>query len=314
MRDAETVTFGGSALDRAAHLRADTMEIARLLAQGDVLALWRGKVLAAASGGLVRLAADHPVLALAQPPIFLGLDEGRACFAADISAWQPETVTEASSFDPCAQSHPDVPADQAFVELRAMLTAVCAREAELAVTAKALISWHASHGFCAACGVATHPSQAGWQRHCPACHAAHFPRTDPVVIMLIIHDNSLLLGRNANWPEGMFSCLAGFIEPGETIEAAVRREVFEETGIRVGDVQYLASQPWPFPANLMIGCVGEALNTDITLDPNELEAALWVTREVMLDAMSGTHPVIKPARKGSIAQFLIANWLADSLD
>jgi NAD+ diphosphatase len=132
--------------------------------------------------------------------------------------------------------------------------------------------------------------------------------------MLITHGNRVLLGRGPTWPEGMYSLLAGFIEPGETIEAAVRREVFEESGVRVGAVGYLASQPWPFPASLMLGCRGEATSEAITLDPEELADARWVTREEMVSAFAGTHPLIKPSRKGAIARFLLENWLADRLD
>ncbi|MEO0917723.1 MAG: NAD(+) diphosphatase, partial [Pseudomonadota bacterium] len=157
-------------------------------------------------------------------------------------------------------------------------------------------------------------AMAGWQRDCPACGHHHFPRTDPVVIMLITHGNAVLVGRSPGWPEGMYSLLAGFVEPGETVEAAVRREVFEEVGVRVGPVRYLASQPWPFPASLMLGCAGDALSTDLTLDPNEIEDALWVSREEMAKAFSGTHPTILPARKGAIAHFLLRAWLADRLD
>ena len=149
---------------------------------------------------------------------------------------------------------------------------------------------------------------------CPACGAQHFPRTDPVVIMLITRGNSTLLGRSPGWPEGMYSCLAGFVEPGETIEAAVRREVFEEAGIRVGDVGYVASQPWPFPASLMFGCHGEALDEQIIIDPAELEDARWVTREEVADAFAGNRHDLLPARKGAIAHFLLRNWLANRLD
>lgn len=121
------------------------------------------------------------------------------------------------------------------------------------------------------------------------------------------------MGRSHAWPDGMYSLLAGFIEPGESLEAAVRREVFEEAGIRVGSVSYLSSQPWPFPASLMFGCEGKALTADINIDPNEIEDALWVSREEMLDVLEGVHPKLKPARRGAIAHFLIENWLADTL-
>jgi NAD+ diphosphatase len=131
--------------------------------------------------------------------------------------------------------------------------------------------------------------------------------------MLITHGNSVLVGRSHAWPEGMYSLLAGFVEPGETLEAAVRREVLEESGILVGAVSYLASQPWPFPASLMFGCLGTAMNKDITIDPKEIEDALWVSREDMLDVFEGVHPKIKPARKGAIAHFLLKNWLSDCL-
>jgi NAD+ diphosphatase len=132
--------------------------------------------------------------------------------------------------------------------------------------------------------------------------------------MLITHGNSVLMGRSPGWPEGMYSLLAGFVEPGETMEAAVRREVFEETGVRVGEVSYLASQPWPFPASLMLGCAGQAISRDITIDPSEIEDALWVTREEMMRIVAGEHASILPARKGAIAHFLLEHWLADRLD
>jgi NAD+ diphosphatase len=157
-------------------------------------------------------------------------------------------------------------------------------------------------------------AQGGWQRSCPTCGAQHFPRTDPVVIMLVTRGNSVLLGRSPGWPEGMFSLLAGFVEPGETIEAAVRREVLEETGVTCGAVNYLASQPWPFPASLMIGARTEATSSEIRIDPEELETALWVSREELVQAFAGQHPVIRPSRKGAIANFILRNWLADRLD
>ena len=132
--------------------------------------------------------------------------------------------------------------------------------------------------------------------------------------MLVTDGNRLLLGRSPGWPDGMYSLLAGFVEPGETMEAAVRREVAEETGVQIGAVGYLASQPWPFPASLMLGCRAEALTTEITLDPDELQDALWVSREDMVAVLAGSHPRIRPSRRGSIAKFIITAWLADHLD
>ncbi len=316
MRIAETVTFGGSGLDRHANLRRNPGGLAGALAGGTVLPVWRGKPLMKGEG-LAWVPADHPVLALAGPPVFLGLDGATARFAADVSNWSPEAgadAPEAGFFDATVQRHPAMTGDAGFAELRGVMTRLGAREAELVVTAKALLQWHRSHGFCSTCGAASLMAQGGWQRICPACGAQHFPRTDPVVIMLVTQGNSVLLGRSPGWPEGMFSLLAGFVEPGETIEAAVRREVHEETGITCGAVSYLASQPWPFPASVMIGARTEATSREIRLDPDELEAALWVTREELVQAFAGRHPVIQPSRKGAIANFILRNWLADRLD
>ncbi|NUB44720.1 NAD(+) diphosphatase [Fertoebacter nigrum] len=317
MRGAETVTFGGSGLDRAAERRGDAAAMAELWAAGQVLPIWRGKPLLAGPDVLGWLPPGHPVLAQGGDAVFLGLDDGVPRFATDVSDWSPEAGAEAvhaGFFDPSVQRHPALPDAHGFAELRGVMVALSAREAELAAMAKAVLQWHRSHGFCSTCGAASQMRNAGWQRGCPACGAQHFPRTDPVVIMLVTQGNAALLGRSPGWPEGMYSCLAGFVEPGETIEAAVRREVFEESGVVVGDVRYLASQPWPFPASLMIGCQGDAQGRAITLDPVELEDALWVTREEMVTVMAGQHPRIRPARKGAIAHFLIANWLADRLD
>jgi len=314
MKLAESVIFGGSGLDRAAHLRSDAGVMQTLRAEGRVLALWRGKPLVE-EDALVWLGSGHPVIGTAATSVFLGMDAGAACFAADVSAWEPDTETgDGGFFDATVQRHPDLPPTTGFAELRGLMTRLSPREAELAATAKAILTWHATHGFCAACGEASVATMAGWQRDCPACRSHHFPRTDPVVIMLVTRGNSVLLGRNENWPEGMFSLLAGFIEPGETIEAAVRREVQEEAGILCGPVRYLASQPWPFPASLMLGAQTEAQTEAITIDPAELQEALWVTREEMVEVMAGLHPRIKPTRKGAIAHFLLQHWLADQLD
>ena len=317
MKNAETVTFGGSGLDRAAHLRPNEANLAADTTARCIV-LWRGKLLLDHDGGpLTRLPLDHPVMADAGAVrVFLGEDENGPVVAVTLSGWNPvlAEADEMTGFlDPTLQSHPATGA-AVFAELRANMVTLGARDAELAATARAVLGWHESHKFCSSCGVESVAADAGWRRACPACDTFHFPRTDPVVIMLIVADDEVLIGRSPGWPEGMYSLLAGFVEPGETLEAAVRREVFEESGVRVGDVTYLASQPWAFPSSLMIGCYGEATTKQITIDPIELEDAIWVSRAEMEQAARGEHPKIQAARNGAIAHFLLENWLADTLD
>jgi NAD+ diphosphatase len=324
MRHAETVTFGGSALNRAAELRGDKADALATQDSSRSIAIWRGKPLVCGKNHdrLALLPTTHALFSEATdppvPPIFLGQSEdGNARFARDISAWDPAALDTAAMqqfLDPTQQHHPALPDDHRFVELRSIMAHLNARDAELAATARSIFGWHRSHRFCSNCGAESRMAQSGWQRDCPTCNTSHFPRTDPVVIMLITKGNKVLMGRSPGWPDGMYSLLAGFVEPGETLEAAVRREVFEEAGIRVGAVSYLSSQPWPFPSSLMFGCAGEALNDDITIDPHEIEDALWISREDMLTVFSGQHPTMKPSRKGAIAHFLLRNWLADRLD
>lgn len=319
----DQVTFGGSGLDRAAELRGNIPALADAMqAPGArTIVLWRGKPLLAGmderAARLARLPLDHEILKSASvPPILMGREDGHALFCHDISGWEPQNADDAaldSFLDPSEQAHPAA-SDLRFAELRRVMTWLTPRDAEVAATARAILGWHASHGFCAKCGVASQTVMAGWQRTCPACGAHHFPRTDPVVIMLITRGNSCLLGRSPGWPDGMYSCLAGFVEPGETPEAAVRREVMEEAGISVGEVRYVASQPWPFPASLMIGCHGHAEDTQITLDPAELEDARWISREELSDVWAGLRDDMLPARKGAIAHTLLQRWLTDRLD
>lgn len=156
--------------------------------------------------------------------------------------------------------------------------------------AKAVLDWHARHRFCAQCGGQTVAGTSGWRRECTVCSALHFPRTDPVVIMLVTRGESCLLARQARFAPSMYSCIAGFVEPGETLEDAVRRESWEEAGLKVGAVRYIASQPWPFPSSIMIGCIAESLGDEITLDMTELEAGRWFPREEVLQMLDGKHP------------------------
>lgn len=176
----------------------------------------------------------------------------------------------------------------------------------------ALLTWHATHKFCGRCGQPTEPRIGGYKRVCTGCAAELFPRSDPVAIMLTVTRTHCLLGRSPHFQPGMYSALAGFIEPGETIEAAVRRETFEEAGIRLGRVTYHASQPWPFPYSLMIGCFGEALNEDIVFDGKELEDCRWFSRAEVRQMIAGTHPEgIKAPHGGAIAAHLVGAWAAE---
>lgn len=186
---------------------------------------------------------------------------------------------------------------------------VAAAELSILAAAKSLVDWHRRHGFCSTCGTATVPAFAGWRRDCPSCGAQHFPRTDPVVIMLASDGERCILGRQARFAPGMYSCLAGFVEPGETIEDAVRREVLEESGVRVGRVRYVASQPWPFPSSLMIGCLAEAPPSEIRPDEVELEDCRWFPRAEVRAMLAGTHADgLRGPPEMAIANRLIRLW------
>ena len=320
MIDEFTITFngpGGATLDRASVTREDPARLNALWQDqaARVLPLWRGKP-------LFRLGAEGPILGwltrvepflqgVSGPPILLGVQDGAGRFAVDVSAWEdPDADDEEMRkfLDTSTNSSPDLPDDHKFIDLRSIMRELTAGDAADAAAAKGCLEWHRTHQFCARCGAESQMDQGGWRRHCPSCGAYHFPRTDPVVIMLILHKDRALIGRQAVWPPQMYSLLAGFMEPGESIEAAVRRETREESGVPVGRVRYAACQPWPFPASLMIACVGEALSDELDPDFNEIEEVLWVTRKDMLEAGRGTHPKFDGARKGAIARFVLDAW------
>lgn len=187
------------------------------------------------------------------------------------------------------------------------------RDAGIFTTAQALANWHATHPFCPRCGAPTTPELSGWTRRCQREGSEHYPRTDPAVIMAVVDDDDrLLLGRGAQWPEGRFSVLAGFVEPGESLEAAVAREVAEEVGIEVTDVAYLGNQPWPFPSSDMIGFRARALGTELTLDPAEIAEARWVTRESYVEALHAGW--LRTPSGISIAQRIIEQWLGGTIE
>ena len=260
--------FGGNPLDRASERRDDREWIAKLLDDPESCVLPLRDLKPFTRRGAVPALDWRSVdewrdqIESGAPLIFLGLGEGRAHFAIDATG-----------------SNVAADVDTELVDVRALAPAIAAGEAAILAEARSLLDWHARHRFCAQCGSPTTMGSAGWKRRCPECRASHFPRTDPVVIMLAIHGDRALLGRNRRRAGARFSCLAGFVEPGETLEEAVRREVREEAGVRCGRVRYLAAQPWPFPSSLMMGFLTEALTEEITVDTEELAEARWFSRD-----------------------------------
>ncbi len=264
----EIYCFAGNPLDRASERRRDTAWIASLLDDPaaqilplvDLRPLTRGSEAAALDWRPV--AAWRDLVERGATLVFLGIGEGRPYFAVDASGADSAAARESEPLD-----------------ARTLAPLLPAGEAAILAEARSLVDWHARHRFCAQCGSPTRVTAAGWVRRCPECKASHYPRSDPVTIMLAIRGERALLGRNRRRPGSRFSCLAGFMEPGETLEECVRREVHEESGVRVGRVRYLACQPWPFPSSLMMGFLCEALTEEITVDPEELAEARWFDRE-----------------------------------
>ena len=277
--------FAGTGLDRADHLRARPDEIARLAASPEARALtWADGAPALDVEG--RLGWGR---ALGDEPLFLGFDTtGAPCFSA-----LPDGHVAADS-----RAH------------FGLLGQLAAADAPVFAAALSLANWHRRHRHCSVCGGSTRPNRGGWSRDCPACGAEHYPRADPVVIMLATHDGRLLLGRQPQYPPGRYSALAGFVEPGETIEAAVARELKEEAGIDVTAVRYVASQPWPFPSSLMIGATAEALGDSLTIDTEELDDARWFARAEVVAALAGEGGAafLAPPRF-AIARTLLDDWL-----
>lgn len=261
--------FGGNPLDRASERRDDGEWITKLLADPRTRLLALRDLKPFTRGVAVPALDWQPVAPWRDwidggaPLIFLGLGDGCAHFAIDATG--------------AADVVPGV--DTESIDVRALAPTLAPAEAAILAEARSLLDWHARHRFCAQCGSPTGVASAGWKRRCQACRASHFPRTDPVVIMLATRGERALLGRNRRRPGARFSCLAGFVEPGETPEEAVRREVGEEAGVRCGRVRYLAAQPWPFPSSLMMGFLAEALTEEITVDADELAEARWFSRD-----------------------------------
>ncbi len=279
-------------MDRADHIRVDEAALASHMN-------WRARVLL--MDGLLPVLDDRGglswgTLADVAPDaelVFLGMMEGKAHFA------------------PVPPMGADGPA-YAMPAAWQVMQVLSPPDLAIYGGARSLVDWHARHRFCARCGAPTKPTKGGWQRHCDNCGADHFPRTDPVTIMLVEHEDKLLLGRQPRFPPRMYSALAGFVEPGETISEAVAREVWEEAGLKVRDVRYIASQPWPFPSQLMIGCTSVTDDPTLNIDTTELEDARWFTRKELLAARAageaGTDLLYFP-RPFAIAHHLVCWWL-----
>ncbi|KLI63483.1 NAD(+) diphosphatase [Aurantiacibacter marinus] len=293
----------GHGLDRDDHTRADPANLAAMRARPDARLLSMDGLMPHMDGDALVWTALDAVPDDAEL-VFLGLKEGIPLFA---------PVAEKGDTRPAYEQRGN----------RALLMQLAPRELAIYAGARSLVDWHARHRFCANCGKPTTLSKGGWQRDCAkldtgngagtgtgGCGAPHFPRTDPVAIMLIEHDGDLLLGRGANFPERSYSALAGFIEPGECIEEAVAREVLEEVGVIVGGVTYVASQPWPFPSQLMIGCHGYATGRQLTLDETEIEDARWFTRAEIAEALSGSETSsFRAPPSEAIARTLLEWWM-----
>ncbi len=311
--------YAGDPLDRLAARRAD---------QAFVDALWTDP----ASRAVV-FARDKPVLKIGDPDpdpwfglaeaarlgnlresVLLGRDDRGAVFGILLDDTATRVVEAGAATGLVDRTLLAIPGrDDLLVEdLRSLAMRGALNRPATAVLAgaKSLLYWHARHRFCSCCGQPSRQASAGWRRDCQACGASHFPRTDPVVIMLVIDGERCLLGRQPRFPAGMYSALAGFLEPGETIEEAVRREVREEAGIVCGQVDFVASQPWPFPSSLMIGCFARAITRDIVVDREELDDARWFSRDEARAMIEGRHPEgLTAPRPLAIARHLLSAWV-----
>jgi NAD+ diphosphatase len=299
------ITYSGAPLDRAAHLRADDDQVRALLMGpgARIVPVWNQRHLFDAAPRAVALTFEALAGLAVQhaPPVFLGLLNGEAWFALALNSETPPALISPGEFRP----------------LNEVVTLLPADEASILAYARAMTIWHDNHRHCGKCGSATVATENGHSRTCTHASCGHraYPRTDPAVITLVEDPTGsrVLLGRQARWINGMYSVIAGFVEPGESLEETVIRETFEETGVRVSDVRYQASQPWPFPSSIMLGFRARALTTDITLGDKELEDCAWFTREELRDFGRAGGPFAdrRLPNPFSIARFLLNGWLAE---
>jgi len=289
--------YASGGIDRASHLRGDDAWLAGRLADPEsrLVPVWRARNLVDLNGSPAPhlLPPDPALLAEAQATALLGLVDGIAHFAVDLSHREEEAAAEIGRFE----------------DLRSVGPLLAHGDGALLAYARGMMHWHLAHRFCGRCGHATESGEAGHIRRCTndTCAAPVFPRTDPAVIMLIHHGDKALLGRQKIWPPGMHSVLAGFVEPGESLEDAVARETFEEAGVEIDDIRYHSSQPWPFPSSIMLGFYGRAKSDRLSINTDELESGRWHTRDELLN--SPEDHAFRLPRRDSISYRLIRDWL-----
>lgn len=291
--------YTGAPLDRVSHLREDAAWVAARRRAKDtrLVPVWRSRSLVHTEDDralILTVEEAGELLDSAQHEVVLGLEGDTLYIGLDLSHLD----------DP--YGHPRIGAEGAFEDLRQIGPVIPADEGAILAHARGMMTWHQRHQFCGVCGAPTEVSHGGYQRNCTGCSAQHFPRTDPAVIMLVHKGDNCLLGRTHHFPRRIYSTLAGFVEPGESLEEAVAREVFEEAGVTVGEVRYMASQPWPFPSSLMLGFHAEAEAMALNIDPKELEDARWMTREQIgrIEEFDMELP-----RRDSIAWRLVKAWM-----
>lgn len=301
MTTSNDIPLASAPINRAAHHRTDPEWLEAAMQREDVLVflMHKGLPLVDHSGqSLVWLGPEAARLTPQVERVFLGLDKaGAPIFAINMDE---RFKLEGSLIEGTGE----------FTDMRAAASSLSAMQGNLASTARSILEWHRSHRFCSKCGAESEVAEAGWKRICPACGAEHFPRTDPVAIMLAVKDDRCLLGRQSTWPAGFWSALAGFVEPGETLEQAAARELEEEAGIKSdpATAEYLFCQPWPFPSSLMVGIILQAETEEVSVEQDELEAARWITREEARQVLGGTHPDIYCPPPMAVAHHILKVW------
>lgn len=296
-------TFAGNPLNRASDKRVDAAWLSEKLNSDDALAIavWNGKPLLekGKEGGMqISYLPANMAEEMSGGPerlLFMGLWKDTAVFAVDLEGGADPAEGPLNGMG-------------SFEDLRAAALRLPPTDAAMVATAKQMFEWRRRHRHCSACGHQTDVAEGGWKRHCPACNADHFPRTDPVVIMLAVHGDRCMVGRQAAWPPRMFSALAGFLEPGESIEEACARELHEEAGLKTASVAYHSTQPWPYPSSLMIGLIAQVEDDDATPDQTELSEVKWLTKQEARDVLAGKHADVAAPTPMAIAHQLLKAW------